>query len=136
MCTKMPNFIKVYTTTNRMNTNNTDGKGEKLRSEKRIVTKVNFFHVPIKIKGKDIRLNVSFKDAMIRFGITLVLPMIMLLIDPHLIIYTTPIMAYLFLSGITHFCVIKYFWNRVIKHEPPEALPPYGEDPNYPEESV
>jgi len=98
--------------------------------------KVHSFHVPIKIAGKDIRLNVSFKDAMVRFGITLVLPMIMLLIDKRLIIYTAPVMAYLFVSGITHFCIIKYAWHRFIKHEPPAPLPPYGENINYPEESV
>jgi hypothetical protein len=119
-----------------MDTNNFDGQNAKQKPKQRIVTKVNFFHVPIKIAGKDIRLNVSFKEAMIRFGITLGLPMIMLLIDPRLIIYTAPLMAYLFLSGITHFCVIKYIWYRFIKHEAPEALPSYGEDPNYPEESV
>lgn len=119
-----------------MNTNNIDSPVVKLKIEQPVVTKVIFFHVPIKVAGKDIRLNVNFKDAMIRFGITLVLPMIMLLIDPHLIIYTAPVMAYLFLSGITHFCVIKYVWHRFIKHEPPAALPPYGENLNYPEESV
>jgi hypothetical protein len=119
-----------------MNTNNIDGSEVKLKPEKRIVTKVNFFHVPIKLAGKDVRLNVSFRGAMIRFGITLALPMIMLLIDPHLIIYTTPVIAYLFLSGITHYCVIKYAWRRFIKHDPPVALPRYGENMNYPEESV
>ena len=100
------------------------------------VTKVNFLHVPIRVRGKDVILNVSFKEALIRFGIALGLPILMLVIDAHLIVYTTPIMAYLFISGITHFCVFKYLWHRVIKHDPPAAEPPYGQDLNYPEESV
>jgi hypothetical protein len=100
------------------------------------VTKVNFLHVPIRVRGKDVILNVSFKEALIRFGIALGLPMLMLVIDAHLIVYTTPVLAYLFISGITHFCVFKYLWHRVIKHDPPAPLPPYGQDMNYPEESV
>ena len=119
-----------------MNSNRIDGNMKQSEHKLPGAIKVHPFHVPIKIAGKDIRLNVSFKDAMIRFGITLVLPMIVLLIDKRLIIYTAPVMAYLFISGITHFCIIKYVWHRFIKHEPPAALPPYGENINYPEESV
>jgi hypothetical protein len=104
--------------------------------ESAAVAKVNFLHVPIKIAGKDIVLNVSFKEAMIRFVITLFLPMLMLIIDKHLIIYTAPVMAYLFITGITHFCFIKYAWHRFIMHEISEEPLPYGENPEYPEESV
>lgn len=93
-------------------------------------------HLPIKIRGKEIALNVSFKNAMARFGITLVLPMIMLLIDARLMIYTAPVMAYLFITGITHFCPVKYLWHRVIRHEAAKVPPPYGENMNYPDESV
>jgi hypothetical protein len=119
-----------------MDTNKTNPATRWSGANQTVVTKVHRLHVPIKIAGKDIRLNVTFKDAMFRFGITLALPVIMLLIDPHLIIYTAPVMAYLFISVITHFCVIKYAWHRFIKHDPPAALPPYGKDLNYPEESV
>ncbi len=101
-----------------------------------LITKVHPLHVPIKMAGKDIVLNVSFTDAMIRFVVTIFLPILVLLIDKHLVIYTAPVMAYLFISGITHFCVIKYIWRRYILHEPPAVLPPYGENINYPEESV
>lgn len=89
-----------------------------------------------RIAGHDIVLNVNFKDAMIRFGIMLLLPLLTLIIDKHLIIYTAPVMAYLFLSAIVHFCVVKYIWHRYIKHEPGPVLPAYGDDPNYPEESI
>ena len=93
-------------------------------------------HLPIKIRGKEITLNVGFKNAMARFGITLLLPMIMLLIDARLMIYTAPVMAYLFITGITHYCPVKYFWQRVIRHGAAAAPPPYGENMNYPDESV
>jgi hypothetical protein len=119
-----------------MDTDKTTGSGNGAGIKQAAVTKVHFLHMPIKIAGRDIALNVSFTDAMIRFVITLFLPMLMLLVDKHLIIYTAPVMAYLFISGITHFCIIKYAWRRFVMHEPPAALPPYGENLNYPEESV
>ena len=88
-----------------------------------------------RVAGRDIVLNVNFKESLIRFGVMIILPLLMLLIDKHLIIYTAPVLAYLFITAITHFCIIKYVWHRIIKHEPAVALPKYGEDPNYPEES-
>ena len=94
--------------------------------------------IPLK-KGKiknDIVLNVDSKDAMIRFGILLFLTMLMLVTHTHLIIYATPVIFYLFISALTHFCIIKYVWHRYIKHESVPASPKYGEDPNYPEESI
>ena len=88
------------------------------------------------IAGRDIVLNVNYKDALIRFGIMIILPLAVLLIDKHFVIYTAPVIAYLFISAITHFCIIKYVWHRVIKKEPATPSPKYGEDPNYPDQSV
>ncbi|HSZ86371.1 MAG TPA: hypothetical protein VK787_10085 [Puia sp.] len=85
---------------------------------------------------RDIVLNVNFKDALIRFGITLLLPVLALIIDSRLIIYMAPAMAYLFVSAIIHFCIFKYLWHRYIRNEPTPSRKPYGEDPNYPEESI
>jgi hypothetical protein len=87
------------------------------------------------IAKRDIVQNVDFKDAMIRFGITLLLPILMLVVDKHLIIYTAPVMAYLFTSAIFHFCVIKYIWHRYLKQEGKPAAEVYGKNPDYPEES-
>ncbi len=89
-----------------------------------------------RIAGHDIVLNVSFKDSLIRFGIMLLLPVLMLIIDRHLVIYTAPVIAYLFITAITHFCWVKYIWRRYVKHDPPPVLPDYGKDPNYPAESL
>jgi hypothetical protein len=119
-----------------MDTNKNNGDTTQLSLRQNEMRKINFFHVPVKIEGRDIRLNVSFMEAIIRFGVLLLLPIVMLLVNAHLIIYTAPVMAYLFVSGLTHFCIIKYAWRRYIMHQPPAALPPYGENPDYPEESV
>jgi hypothetical protein len=89
-----------------------------------------------KIAGHEVVLNVSFFQSMIRFIAMLLLPILALLIDKHLLIYTTPVMAYLFITAITQFCIIKYAWHRYVKHEPPPIRPEYGKDPNFPEETV
>ncbi len=91
---------------------------------------------PKRSQLKDLVPNVGFKDAVIRFGISLLIPMVLLLIDKHLIMYAAPVMAYLLVSAIGHFCVVKFLWHRYVKKEPAPAQPPYGTDPNYPEESV
>ncbi len=91
---------------------------------------------PKKNQLKDLVPNVGFKDAVIRFGISLLIPMVLLLADKHLIMYAAPVMAYLLVSAIGHFCVVNFLWHRYVKKEPAPAQPPYGTDPNYPEESV
>jgi len=77
---------------------------------------------------KDILYNINFTDAMIRFGITLLLPILMLLIDKNLIIYTAPVMAYLFTSAILRFCVIKYAWYKYFKHQAIPVFQVYDEN--------
>ncbi len=86
--------------------------------------------------GKDIVLNVTFKDAIIRFLIMVFLPLVVMIINVHLVIYTAPIITYLFISAIVRFCVIKYLWHHYIEGERTPAPKAYGKDLNYPEESV
>jgi hypothetical protein len=86
--------------------------------------------------GKDIVLNVSFKDALIRFGLTIFIPIVVLLIDVHLVIYTAPVIAYLFLTALIRFCVIKYWWHHYALNERTPVIKPYGTDPDYPEETI
>lgn len=89
-----------------------------------------------KIAPDDLPLNVDFKEAIIRFGLMLFLPMLMLFVDEHLIIYTIPVVVYLFVTGITHYCPVKRLWRKFIKHESQVKSRVYGKDMNYPDESV
>jgi hypothetical protein len=86
--------------------------------------------------GKDINLNVNLKDLLIRFGLTIVIPIIALLINVHLVIYTAPIIGYLFITTLTRFCVIKYLWHYYVLSQRTPITIAYGEDPNYPEETI
>src|SRR5450432_202229 len=72
-----------------------------------------------KIRKHDLVQNIPFPEAMVRFGLTLLIPMAMLAIDKHLIIYTAPLIAYLFITALARFCIVKYAWHRYVKHEPP-----------------
>jgi hypothetical protein len=86
--------------------------------------------------GKDLILNVQFKDALIRGGFTILIPIIALLINVHLVIYTAPIIAYLFVTSLTRFCVVKHLWHYYILNERTPVIKPYGMDPDYPEETL
>ena len=83
----------------------------------------------------DIMLNVSFKDAIIRVGISLFISIVPVFTNTHLIIYLSPVVFYLFVSALTKFCIVKYMWRRYIKHQPAPVRSGYGNNPNYPEES-
>jgi hypothetical protein len=86
--------------------------------------------------GKDINLNVSLKGLLIRFGLTIFIPIVVLLINVHLVIYTAPMIAYLFMTTLTRFCVIKYLWHYYVLSEHTPITIAYGEDPNYPEQTI
>src|SRR5450432_3287261 len=98
--------------------------------------KSNSIHLKKGIVTNDLVSNVNFKEALVRFGFTLLLPMLMLAIDKHLIIYTAPLIAYLFITALARFCIVKYAWHRYVKHEPTPDVSAYGEDPDYPEQSA
>jgi len=86
--------------------------------------------------GKDIVLNVGLTDTLIRFIIIVFLPILALLINVHLVIYTAPIIAYLFITTLVRFCVIKYCWQHYISRSGAIAIKDYGKDLNYPEETL
>jgi hypothetical protein len=85
--------------------------------------------------GKDLTLNVKFKDALIRGGLTILIPIVALIINVHLVIYTAPIVVYLFATSLTRYCVVKHLWQYyILKHRIP-VTKPYGMDSDYPDET-
>ena len=88
------------------------------------------------IAGRDIPINVSINESLIRFGILILLPILTFLIDKRLMYFVIPVSTYLFLTALAQFCIVKYVWHRFIKHDPPPKDLPYGQDPNFPDESI
>lgn len=86
---------------------------------------MNKQNVPITTKKtwleKDIILNVGFKQSMKRCIIALFAP-IPLLVNHTLLFAAIPIMFYLFVTGLLHFCPIKYVWQHWVKHTPDPAV--------------
>jgi hypothetical protein len=39
-------------------------------------------------------------------------------IDPHIILYFSPVITYLYITAIVHICPIKHVWRRRISHKP------------------
>lgn len=70
---------------------------------------------------KDIVLNVGFKESLIRCIIALFAP-IPLLVNHTLLFAAIPVMFYLFVTGLMHFCPIKYVWQHWVKHIPDPTI--------------
>lgn len=71
---------------------------------------------------RDIVLNVGFQESMIRGFITIFIPWPLLAINHNLLIYAAPVMFYLFVTALTHYCFIRYAWQHwVLKMKTPEV---------------
>lgn len=66
----------------------------------------------------DIILNMGFRESLLRGAIVLFLPWILLAINHNLLLYAAPLMVYLLVTALIHFCFIKYAWQHWVKHIP------------------
>ncbi|HTJ13451.1 MAG TPA: hypothetical protein VL547_15560 [Dinghuibacter sp.] len=68
--------------------------------------------------GTDLMLNVGLKESFIRgfVGIFVLVPLFGL-IDHRVLWFGSPVIAYLYVSALSHFCVIRYMWRHWVKHE-------------------
>lgn len=86
---------------------------------------------------RDIVLNVNFQESMMRCLVALFVPWFAILGGPKVIIYVgTPVMFYLFLSGMIHFCFVRYTWQHFIKHIPTPEKCQFAIDLNIPIKAV
>ncbi|GAC1422681.1 MAG: hypothetical protein NVS1B13_10160 [Flavisolibacter sp.] len=85
---------------------------------------------------RDIVLNVGFEESIKRGLITIFIPWSLLAVNHNLLIYAAPVMFYLFVSALTHFCFIRYAWQHwVIDIETP-AICDFATDLNIPVETI
>jgi len=60
--------------------------------------------------------NLSLRESLLRGLAAILLPMFLLLIDYHIIVYFLPVVVYLYVTAIVHICPIKHAWRRRIRH--------------------
>ncbi len=70
----------------------------------------------------DIILNMGFRESLVRGAIILFLPWPLLAINHNLLLYAAPVMSYLLITALLHFCFIKFAWQHwVLKMKTPEV---------------
>ncbi len=65
-------------------------------------------------------LNLSLRESLLRGLAAVLLPMFLLLIDHHIIVYFLPVIVYLYVTAVVHICPIKHAWRRLIRQTPDE----------------
>ena len=72
--------------------------------------------------SKELSLNLSLKESLLRGMTAILLPMALLLIDHRILLFISPLIVYLFITALTHICPIKSIWyRRVRKQSSPNA---------------
>ena len=72
--------------------------------------------------SKELPLNLSLRESLLRGMTAILLPMALLLIDPRILLFISPLIVYLFITALTHICPIKNTWyRRVRKQSGPNA---------------
>ncbi len=81
---------------------------------------------------RDIVLNVGFAESMIRGLVSIFIPWPIMFINPLWMIYMAPLMFYFFVTGLVHFCPIRYAWRHWVKHIPDPLICDFAIDLNIP----
>ncbi len=85
---------------------------------------------------KDIILNVGFKESIVRCMVSIFLPWPFVMAGHALLLYVAPVMFYLFVSGLTHFCLIRYAWRHFVKHIPDPLICDFATDLDIPVNAI
>ncbi len=85
---------------------------------------------------RDIVLNVGFSESIKRGMISIFLPWTVAFINPLLLIAMAPVMFYLFVSALTHFCFIRYAWHHYIEHHKDPAICDFAIDLQIPVKTI
>jgi hypothetical protein len=76
----------------------------------------------------DLATNISLRATLIYAIAGVLLPVFVLLIDHHLLIWVAPISMYMLICALTHFDVIKWMWLRWKKKPEPNMNQTWDED--------
>jgi hypothetical protein len=76
----------------------------------------------------ELATNVSLRATLIYAVAGVLLPVFVLLIDRHLLIWVAPISMYMLICALTHFDVIKWMWLRWKKKPEPNMNQTWDEE--------
>ena len=79
--------------------------------DKRAADKRNFL-------GKDITLNVNLGGGFIRIGLAILLLLLLIILPNRADWVVATVCFCLLVSRLTHFCLLKYTWQRLILKQP------------------
>lgn len=84
----------------------------------------------------DIVLNVGFGESIIRGMIAIFVPWPFLLMGHEMLIAAAPVMFYLFITALTHFCFIRCAWEHWFKHLPTQPVCEFAIDLRIPIKTI
>jgi len=69
-------------------------------------------------------LNVSLRESFIRgLGAIFILIPSLTFTDHRVLFWTLPVVAYLYVTALSHFCIIRYAWRHWLHHKKDPLLP-------------
>jgi hypothetical protein len=76
----------------------------------------------------ELATNISLRATLTYAVIGVLLPVFVLLVDHHLLIWVAPISMYMLICALTHFDVIKWMWLRWKKKPEPNMNQTWDEE--------
>ena len=70
------------------------------------------------LHSKEMVLNLGLEECLGRGFIAIFLPMALIFINPALVIFAAPVMMYLLITALSHFCILKHAWHSWVSGRP------------------
>ena len=70
------------------------------------------------LHSKEMMLNLGLEEYLGRGFIAIFLPMALIFINHALVIFAAPVMMYLLITALSHFCILKHAWHSWVSGRP------------------
>jgi hypothetical protein len=70
------------------------------------------------MRSKEMVLNLGFEECLGRGLVAIFLPMVLILVNHDLVFFAAPVMSYLLITALTHFCILKHAWHSWVAGRP------------------
>jgi|GEM_PF-1416203 len=86
--------------------------------------------------GKDVLLNVGVVEGFIRIISALLLAFLLMILPQAFLWVIVPVSAYLFSTGLTHYCFFKHFWMHTVLKKPLPTIDMMAKELDVPEDEI